>query len=98
LVEKKKGKYRLRDFAERGDGEGLGMPSKDGQAAPLVDALDRMFWLMENRPARLPQFLRESQTNREQLRLMALVLAGPALKGGEMGDVPRPPSCRPWLS
>ena len=35
LVEKKKGKYRLRDFAERGDDDDLGLPTDAGQAAPL---------------------------------------------------------------
>lgn len=87
LVEKKKGKYRLRDFSERGDDEGLGMATDEGQAAPLVDALHRTLWLMEKRPALLAEFLRESQVNREQLRLVAQALAGPALKGGELGDV-----------
>jgi hypothetical protein len=29
----------------------------------------------------------ESQVNREQLRVVAQALAGPALKGGELGDV-----------
>lgn len=87
LVEKKKGKYRLRDFSERGEDEDLGMPAEDGQAAPLVDALHRTLWLLEKRPALLAEFLRESQVNREQLRLVAQALAGPALKGGELGDV-----------
>lgn len=87
LVEKKKGKYRLRDFSERGDDEDLGMSTDDGQAAPLVDALHRTLWLLEKRPTQLAEFLRESQVNREQLRLVAQALAGPALKGGELGDV-----------
>ncbi|MHC1770099.1 MAG: DUF1156 domain-containing protein [Verrucomicrobiia bacterium] len=87
LVEKKKGKYRLRDFSERGEDEDLGMPTDDGQSAPLVDALHRTLWLLEKRPTQLAEFLRESQVNREQLRLVAQALAGPALKGGELGDV-----------
>jgi putative DNA methylase len=87
LLEKKKGKYRLRDFTERGDDEDLGMPIHDGQAAPIIDALHRLLWLMENRPAQLPEFLREAQPNREQMRLVAQALAGPALKGGELADV-----------
>jgi GxxExxY protein len=78
---------RLRDFAKRGDDEDLGMPTDDGQAAPLVDALHRTLWLMEKRPTQLAEFLMESQVNREQLRLVAQALAGPALKGGELGDV-----------
>jgi len=87
LIEKKKGKYRLLDFSERGDDKHLGMPADDGQPAPLVDALHRMLWLLEKRPTQLSEFLRESQVNREQLRLVAQALAGPALKGGELADV-----------
>jgi putative DNA methylase len=87
LGEKKKAKYRLRDFSERGDEPKLGLPVKSDQLAPLVDALHRTLWLMENRPTQLAEFLRESQVNREQLRLVAQALAGPALKGGELGDV-----------
>ena len=87
LVEKKKGKYRLRDFTERGDDDDLGQPTDDVQAAPLVDVLHRVLWLMEHRPRELATFLRETEPNREQLRLVAQALAGPVLKGGEMADV-----------
>ncbi len=87
LVEKKKGKYRLRDFSERGQDEKLGLPGGDGQPAPIIDALQRTLWLMENRPAQLAEFLREAQPSREQMRLVAQALAGPALKGGELPDV-----------
>jgi putative DNA methylase len=87
LVEKKKGKYRLRDFTERGDNDDLGEPSDEGQAAPLVDVLHRVLWLMERQPRELAAFLRETEPNQEQLRLVAQALAGPALKGGEMAGV-----------
>ena len=87
LVEKTKGKYRLRDFAERGKDEALGRPDDHGQPAPLIDALHRTLWLMENRPLELAEFLREAEPNREQMRLVAQALAGPALKGGEMADI-----------
>src|SRR5262249_17850355 len=86
LVEKRKGKYRLRDSAERGDDEALGRPAESGQPAPLIDALQRTLWLMENRPLKLAEFLREACVNRDQMRLVAQALAGPALKGGEMED------------
>ena len=33
------------------------------------------------------EFLREARPNAEQMRLVAQALAGPALKGGEMGEV-----------
>jgi putative DNA methylase len=86
LVEKKKGKYRLRDYTERGADDKLGMP-EDGQPAPLIDALHRTLWLMEHRPLELAKFLQEAEPNREQMRLVAQALAGPALKGGELADV-----------
>jgi putative DNA methylase len=87
LVEKKKGKYRLRDFNDRGEDKALGLPGASGQAASLVDTLHRTLWLMEKGPAELPRFLREAQPNREALRLVAQALAGPALKGGELEDI-----------
>jgi putative DNA methylase len=87
LVEKKKGKYRLRDFTERGDNDDLGHPSDKGQAAPLVNVLHRVLWLMERQPRQLAAFLRKTEPNQEQLRLVAQALAGPALKGGEMVGV-----------
>jgi putative DNA methylase len=86
LVEKRKGKYRLRSYDERGDDDKLGRPSDDGQPAPLIDALHRTLWLMEHRPRELGDFFREAQPNREQMRLVAQGLAGPALKGGELAD------------
>lgn len=81
LVEKKKGKYRLYDFAERGDDEKLGMPGDDGTPAPLIDALHRILWLIENEPRNLNRFLDEARPDRERLRLVAQALAGTALVG-----------------
>lgn len=81
LVEKKKGKYRLRDFAERGDDEKLGVPKDDGKAAPLIDILHRILWLVENQPRNLNDFLDEARPDRERLRLVAQTLAGTALAG-----------------
>jgi putative DNA methylase len=87
LVEKVKGKYRLRDFSERGKDDKLGMPRDDGEPAPLIDALHRVLWLMEHRPRRISDFLRESRCNVDQLRVLAQALSGPALKGGEVEQV-----------
>jgi putative DNA methylase len=81
LIEKKKGKYRLRDFTERGDNEKLGIPKEDGTPAPLIDILHRILWLVENKPSNLSQFLDEARPDRERLRLVAQVLAGTALAG-----------------
>ncbi len=86
LVEKKKSKYRLRDFEDRGEDKKLGLPI-DGTTAPLIDILHRSLWLMEYRPHKLTEFLRDSRVNREQMRLVAQALAGPALKGSEIGDI-----------
>jgi putative DNA methylase len=82
LVEKKKGKYRLRDFAERGEDEKLGLPEDGGAPAPLIDALHRILWLVENQPRNLNRFLDEARPDRERLRLVAQALAGRALSGG----------------
>jgi putative DNA methylase len=87
LVEKKGGKYHLLDYSQRGDNSELGMPSGDGQPAPLIDTLHRLLWLIERRPSEIPEFLRESRCNTEQLRLVAQALSGPALKGGELEEV-----------
>jgi putative DNA methylase len=87
LLEKKKGKYHLHDYTERGDESTLGLPSEDGTSAPAVDALHRLLWLLEHKPLRMPEFLNEAKPNMEQLRLIAQALAGPALSGGELSDV-----------
>jgi putative DNA methylase len=87
LLEKLKGKYKLKDFSDRGDDKKLGVMKENGQPAPMIDALHRSLWLMEKHPGELPGFLQEAQPNREQMRLVAQVLAGPALKGGELAEV-----------
>ena len=53
------------------------------RAAPLVDVLHRVLWLMENRPAALAGYLDQAQPNLDHLRLVAHALAGPALEGSE---------------
>jgi putative DNA methylase len=88
VLEKKKSKYRLRDFTERGDDEDMGLPEKQtGVSAPLVDTLHRLLWLLEHKPPRIPEFLGDCGVSSEQLRLVAQALGGPALKGGEMAEV-----------
>jgi putative DNA methylase len=81
LVEKEKGKYRLRDFAERGQQEKLGLPNDVGEPAPLVDVLHRALWLLEHEPRKLNSFLDEAHPNRERLRVVAQALAGAGLSG-----------------
>jgi len=87
LAAKNKSKYRLLDYTVRGNDADLGMPAEDGQSAPLIDVLHRVLWLMEHHPSGLGEFLREARPNKEQLRLVAQALAGPALKGGELAEV-----------
>lgn len=82
LLEKKKSKYRLHDYTERGNENALGQPADDGTSAPAVDALHRLLWLLK-----VPEFLNEAKPNVEQLRLVAQALGGPALSGGELSDV-----------
>ncbi|MGB4726507.1 MAG: hypothetical protein WBH86_03780 [Thermogutta sp.] len=87
LVEKKKGKYRLRDFTERGENEKLGLPEEDGQSAPLIDVLHRVLWLLENSPRKLGEFLEAARPDRERLRVLAQALGGPALSGKREEEV-----------
>ncbi|RLC12742.1 MAG: hypothetical protein DRH43_00755 [Deltaproteobacteria bacterium] len=105
MVEKKKGKYRLRDFTERGHDEKLGLPADDlpaasrgsaaqagGTPAPLIDALHRILWLIENEPRNLNRFLDEARPDRERLRLVAQALAGTALAGKKDDGAEYPPA------
>jgi putative DNA methylase len=87
LVEKKKSKYAVLNYRDRGDNDRLGLPSEDGQPAPLVDVLHRTLWLMEHKPREIGKFLIEAGPNRDQMRLVVQALTGPALKGGELSDV-----------
>jgi len=88
LIEKKKGKYRLRDFTERGGDEKLGQPREDGKPAALIDTLHRVLWLIENEPRKLNRFLDEARPDRERLRLLAQTLAGTALEGSGSEGAP----------
>jgi len=57
------------------------VPKDDGKAAPLIDILHRILWLVENEPRKLNDFLDEARPDRERLRLVAQALAGTALSG-----------------
>jgi putative DNA methylase len=48
---------------------------------PLIDALHRILWLIENEPRNLNRFLDEARPDRERLRLVAQVLPVKALAG-----------------
>jgi putative DNA methylase len=87
LIEKKKGKYSLRDYGVRGDEEKLGLPTEDDRAASMIDVLHRTLWLMEHQPREVGKFLVKAGPNRDQMRLVVQALTGPALKGSELSDV-----------
>ncbi len=81
LVEKTKAKasaFRVRNYAERGDDESLGIGA-DGRPAPLIDALHRVLWLLDHQPRELPAFLKAARPNLEQLRLVSQALCAPVL-------------------
>jgi len=52
---------------------------------PLVDALHRLLWLVEYRPAQIPAYLDEARPDVERLRLVAQTLAGQTLAGNGNG-------------
>ena len=78
LVEKCGTDVRIRSFAERGADERLGAPL-NGQPAPIIDALHRTLWLMDNDPGELQGYFQRARPNKEQLRLVAQALSGPVL-------------------
>lgn len=87
LLEKKKSKYHLYDYAERGGEKLLGIAGENGAPVSIIDVLHRLLWLQENKPMRLQVFLDEAKPDIEQLRLVAQALSGPTLRGGELPDV-----------
>jgi len=83
LVQKKGSKYHLKDFADRGDDDELGLKSHFGLAQPpLIDILHRLLWLVEHRTSMIDEFITHSAPDTERLRLVAGVLAGSGLQGG----------------
>ncbi len=82
LVEKSGGKFRVRNFAERGGHEELGLAS-NGKAAPLLDVLHRLLYLLEEQPGALPAYLESARPNTEQLRLVTQALCAPVLGGSQ---------------
>ena len=79
LVMKDKDIVQLRDYRSRGDDENLGMLSMSGNPAPLIDVLQRLLWLQEEKPNEVQDFLLKTHPHIEQLRMVAQALAGHAL-------------------
>ena len=86
LVEKSGSKFRVRNYTERGDDDALGLPA-DGKAAPLVDALHRLLYLLDKRPASVRDYLEAVRPNGEQLRLVTQALSSPVLGRPDAPDV-----------
>jgi len=83
LVQKKGSKYHLKDFADRGADDDLGVKPRFGLAqVPLIDVLHRLLWLVEHRTSMIDEFITRSNPDTERLRLVAAVLAGSGLQGG----------------
>ncbi len=78
LVGKSGSKFRVRNYSERGDDEKLGLP-ENGKAAPLVDTLHRLLYLLDEQPGAVGQYLMTARPNAEQLRLVTQALSAPVL-------------------
>ena len=85
LVEKSGRKFRVRNYSERGDDESLGLP-ENSRAAPLVDILHRLLYLLDERPGAVQEYLKTARPNGEQLRLVAQALSAPVLGRKEALD------------
>ena len=85
LVEKSGSRFRVRNYAERGDDDGLGLPVS-GQAAPLVDVLHRLLYLLDNQPPAVREYLKAVRPNGEQLRLVTQALSAPVLGRPEAAE------------
>ena len=85
LVEKTGNKFRVRNFLERGEYEAMGL-AVNGKAAPLVDVLHRLLYLLEEQPVAVGEYLETARPNTEQLRLVAQALAKPVLAGAQAGN------------
>jgi putative DNA methylase len=71
LVQKDKGKARLRDYTERGEAVDLGHAT--------IDHLHRVLWLAENQPERVKDYLELARPDPDRLRLVAHALSRPGL-------------------
>ena len=89
LVEKSGSQFRVRNYTERGDDEGLGI-SADDKTTPLVDVLHRLLYLLDDRPTAVQEYLETARPNQEQLRLVAQALSAPIL--GRQGALDAAPT------
>ncbi len=84
LAEQDEDLVRLRDYADRGGFETLGV-RKDSRTPPVIDALHRLLWLAEHDSGEVRDYLALSRPDPTHLRLVAQALAGSALSGKGVG-------------
>jgi putative DNA methylase len=77
LVKKTKTKVEWNDYRARGTHEDLGR--YNGREAPLIDVLQRLLWLNDQQPAKIPQFLMQARADVGRLKLVAEALGGRGL-------------------
>lgn len=80
LCESTKGQARLRTAAERGADSDLGQPG-DLASAPLIDALHRALWLLDNDRNKIATMLQESHVDLGRLQTLTQALASQTLGG-----------------
>lgn len=89
LVHKTGSSVRLLDFEERGEFHSLGLPTEDGQPAPVIDVAQGVLWRAEHRPAELRAYLAQVAVDPSLLRSVVQALAGKALRSGSADAKPR---------
>jgi len=88
LLEKEKGKVRLRDYGTRGKVEALVDQTERGGRPPLIDALHRVLALATTEPHRVRGVVQASGIDPGQLRLVAQALSGETLDRKGSGTTP----------
>ena len=89
LLAKTGSTVRLRDFEERGNEHGLGLPSETGLPAPVIDVAHGLLWRAEHQPADLGPYLTTTAAHPELLRSVVQALGGKALRSGSGDAKPR---------
>lgn len=89
LLHKAGSSVGLLDFEERGEFHGLGLPTEDGQPAPVIDVAHGVLWRAEHHPAELRAYLAQVAVDPSLLRSVVQALAGKALRSGSADAKPR---------
>ncbi len=84
LLDKQKGKVKLRDFEARGEDDHLGLP-EEAQPKPVIDVAHGLIWRAEYRSGEIAGYLDAAKPDAHMLRMVVQALAGKALRTGS-GD------------